>query len=159
MTQFGQISFVPLLNSTLGFERFITDVEKIYEASKGGKPVSTTYPPHNIIKLDDNKYAVELAIAGFKIEDIEIFVEDGELIIKGDKKDTVDEPKYVYRGIATRSFTKIIQMADTVEVRNASFEDGILRINLENVIPDNKKPRKIEIGKQSSVNKKDLLNE
>jgi molecular chaperone IbpA len=159
MTQIGQISFGPLLNSTLGFERFITDVEKIFEASKSGKPVSTTYPPHNIIKLDDNKYAVELAIAGFKIEDIEIFVEDGELIIKGDKKDTVDEPKYVYRGIATRSFTKIIQMADTVEVRNASFEDGILRINLENVIPDNKKPRKIEIGKQSPTNKKDLLNE
>ena len=131
----------------------------VFEASKSGKPVSTTYPPHNIIKLDDNKYAVELAIAGFKIEDIEIFVEDGELIIKGDKKDTVDEPKYVYRGIATRSFTKIIQMADTVEVRNASFEDGILRINLENVIPDNKKPRKIEIGKQSPTNKKDLLNE
>lgn len=155
--QLGNISFGPLTHSHLGFERFFDDVERIM---KNELPkVTSTFPPHNIIKLDDNRYLVELAVAGFSKEEIDISVEDNKLTIKGEKKEKEANLTYIHRGIGTRSFTKELTIADTVEVRGAEFKDGILRIGLENVIPDHKKPRKIEIGKELKEFKPQLLQE
>lgn len=139
-----RISFGPLQHSTLGFDRFFDEVEKMLnvEAPK----VTSSFPPHNIIKLDDSRYVVELAVAGFSKDEIEITTQDGTLTIKGEKKDKDLEVNYLHRGIGTRSFTKELTIADTVEVKGAEFKDGILRIGLENIVPDSKKPRKIEIS-------------
>ena len=153
----GRISFSPLTHTTLGFERFFDDVEKLL-ASDVAK-VSTSFPPHNIIKLDESRYVVELAVAGFSKDEIDITVEDGSLIVKGEKKDKDTEVTYLHRGIGTRSFTKTLTVADTIEVKGAEFKDGILRIGLENIIPEHKKPRKIEIGSELKEFKPELLQE
>ena len=153
----GRISFGPLTHTTLGFERFFDDVERLL--SMDVQKVTQSFPPHNIIKLDDTRYVVELAIAGFSKDEIEITSEDGTLTIKGEKKEKDLEVTYLHRGIGTRSFTKQLTIADTVEVRGAEFKDGILRVGLENVIPEHKKPRKIEIGNELKEFKPQLLQE
>jgi molecular chaperone IbpA len=153
----GRISFGPLAHTTLGFERFFDDVEKLL-ASDVAK-VSSSFPPHNIIKLDESRYVVELAIAGFSKNEIEISVEDGTLTVKGEKQEKETGVQYLHKGIGTRSFTKSLTIADTVEVKGAEFKDGILRIGLENVIPEHKKPRKIEIGSELKEFKPQLLQE
>jgi molecular chaperone IbpA len=149
-----RISFGPLFHQTLGFENFIRDVEKILDS----EVKQSTFPPHNIIKSLDNRYYIELAIAGFTKDDIDIQVQEGNLIIKGEKKHK-DEVTYLHQGIGTRSFTKVITIADTIIVKGADIKDGILRIGLENVIPEHKKPRKIEIGNDLNVFKPELLQE
>ena len=153
----SRISFGPLAHTTLGFERFFDDVEKLL--SMDVAKVTQSFPPHNIIKLDDTRYVVELAIAGFSKDEIEITAEDGTLTIKGEKKEKEVELTYLHRGIGTRSFTKQLTIADTVEVKGAEFKDGILRVGLENVIPEHKKPRKIEIGNELKEFKPQLLQE
>jgi molecular chaperone IbpA len=157
----GRISFGPLAQTTLGFERFFDDVERLL-ASDVAK-VSSSFPPHNIIKLDESRYVVELAVAGFSKDEIEITVEDGTLKIKGAKIEKDPEPwrtqTYLHHGIGTRSFTKTLAVADTIEVKGAEFKDGILRIGLENIIPEHKKPRKIEIGSELKEFKPQLLQE
>jgi len=153
----SRISFGPLAHTTLGFERFFDDVERLL--SMDVQKVTQSFPPHNIIKLDDTRYVVELAVAGFSKEEIEITAEDGTLTIKGEKKDKDLEVTYLHRGIGTRSFTKQLTIADTVEVKGAEFKDGILRVGLENVIPEHKKPRKIEIGNELKEFKPQLLQE
>lgn len=131
--------------STLGYERILNEIEKVFESIE--KPVvQNTYPPHNIIKADSNRYVVELAVAGFTKDEIDVTVEDGYLKIKGSKTEGTPNVEYLHRGIGTRSFTKTIQIADTIEVRGAELNDGILRVGLENVIPDHKKSKKIKIG-------------
>ena len=119
---------------------------------------NTSFPPHNIIKLDDNKYVVEMAVAGFGQDEVDVEIHDGTLIVKGEKKDQT-EVDYLYRGIATRSFTKSIRLSESIEVRGAQFKDGILKIALENIIPEHKKPRKIEFSKELNFNKQQLLKE
>jgi molecular chaperone IbpA len=153
----GRISFGPLHHSTLGFDRFFDEAERLLKTDL--TKVSPAFPPHNIIKLDDNRYLVELAVAGFAEAEIDISVEDNYLTIKGEKKDKDTDVTYIHRGIGTRSFTKTITVADTVEVRGAEFKDGILKIGLENVIPDHKKPRKIEIGEKLLFSKPTFLTE
>jgi len=153
----GRISFGPLAHTTLGFERFFDDVERLL-ASDVSK-VSSSFPPHNIIKLDESRYVVELAVAGFSKDEIEITVEDGTLTVKGDKKEKDTDVTYLHRGIGTRSFTKTLTVADTIEVKGAEFKDGILRIGLENIIPEHKKPRKAEIGSELKEFKPQLLQE
>lgn len=153
----GTISFGPLHNSTLGFERFFDEVERLMKTDS--QKLSTSFPPHNILKLDDSRYVVELAVAGFSRDEIDITVEKGTLTIRGDKKEKDTDVIYLHRGIGTRAFTKTLTIAETVEVRGAEFKDGILRIGLENIIPENKKPRKIEIGTELKEFKPQLLQE
>ena len=153
----GRISFGPLAHTTLGFERFFDDVERLLATDV--QNVSSTFPPHNILKLDDSRYVVELAIAGFSKDEIEISVEDGTLTVKGEKVEKESSAQYLHKGIGTRSFTKTLTIADTIEVKGAEFKDGILRIGLENIVPEHKKPRKIEIGSELKEFKSQLLQE
>ena len=139
----GRISVSPLLHSTLGFERFLGEFEKMLEPETKH---THSFPPHNIIRIDENHYMVELAVAGFKKDEIDITIIDGVLSVKGNREEKESTATYLYHGIAARSFTKTIKVADTVEVRGAEYKDGILRIALENIVPEQKKPRKIEIG-------------
>ena len=153
----ARLSFGTLAHTTLGFERFFDDVERLL-ASDVAK-VSSSFPPHNILKLDESRYVVELAVAGFSKDEIDITVEDGSLTVKGERKEKDADVQYLHRGIGTRSFTKTLTVADTIEVKGAEFKDGILRIGLENIIPEHKKPRKIEIGNSLKEFKPQLLQE
>lgn len=152
----GRITFGPLSHSMLGFDRFFDEVERM--TADVTKP--STFPPHNIIRIGDDRYVVELAVAGFNKNEIDITVEDGTLTIKGEKKDQeAEDVTYLHRGIATRSFTKQLSVADTIEVQGAEFKDGVLRVGLVNVIPEHKKPKKIEIGKELKLFSPKLLQE
>lgn len=102
------------------------------------------YPPHNIIKLEDNKYVVELATAGFREDELAVVVEDKVLKISGGISRDIDG-EYLQKGISTKSFEKHIPLIDTVEVQGASYVNGILSVHLENVIPEHKKPKVIPI--------------
>jgi molecular chaperone IbpA len=107
------------------------------------------YPPYNIKKVDDNKYVIEMAVAGFAKTDIELTLENGKLLISGKTKDTNDVDNantyYFYKGIAERAFTRQFTLSDAVEVKNAELVNGILKVWLENLIPEHQKPKKIEI--------------
>jgi molecular chaperone IbpA len=138
------VSFGPIWPSTIGFENVLKEIDDLLNATNSGS--TTNFPPHNIIKVDDYQYVVELAIAGFNKQEVTITLKDGLLEIKGQKNPDDAEIQYLHKGIGTRSFIKTIRLADTVEVKGAEFKDGILRIALENVIPDAKKPRQIEIS-------------
>jgi len=144
-----------LYPSFVGFDQLFNELDRLVDK---GQPVPSSFPPHNIIKVEDNKYVVEMAVAGFTKDEIDIQLDEGNLVIRGEKKDKQDT-NYVYRGIATRSFTKTIRLTDTMEVRGAEFKDGILKVGLENVIPDHRKPRKIEIGEQIAFATPTLLTE
>ena len=137
-----QNQFAPLFNQFLGLESLARDAERF-----AANPQESKYPPHNIILYDDNKYIVELAVAGFKEDELIISIEDNILRISGEKHQNQTAKNYLLKGISTKSFVKTIRIADTVEVINADFVDGILSIYLENIIPDHKKPRSIKIGK------------
>lgn len=102
------------------------------------------YPPYNIYKADENKYVIELAVAGFGKQDIEITLDNDKLVIKGEAKD--DTQAFLYKGIATRAFTRSFAIDDQVVVNNASMVNGMLKIFLERIIPEHKKSRKVEIS-------------
>ena len=130
-------------HSTLGFERFFREFEKL--ADNDNQKV-VNFPPHNIIRLEENLYLIEMAVAGFSRNEIEITMNDGNLVVKGEKKETNQNVEYIHRGIVARSFRKSFSIADSIEVRGSEFVDGVLRIALENIVPEHKKPRKILIG-------------
>lgn len=147
--------FATLYPQFVGFDNLFNELERIVE---GQQTRNSTFPPHNIIKVDDNRFIVEMAVAGFGEDEVSVEIQDGTLVVKGEKTDK-SEINYVYRGIGTRSFTKSIRLNDTIEVRGAKFKDGILTIGLENVIPEHKKPRKIEFSKEINFTNPKLLQE
>ena len=148
--------FTALYPQFVGFDNIFNELERLVDGTAPTR--NTSFPPHNIIKLDDNKYVVEMAVAGFGQDEVDVELQDGTLIVKGEKKDQT-EVDYVYRGIATRSFTKSIRLNDSIEVRGAQFKDGILKIALENIIPEHKKPRKVEFSKELNFSNPKLLQE
>jgi molecular chaperone IbpA len=106
------------------------------------------YPPYNIRKVDDYNYVIEIALAGFSESDIEVEVADGVISVRslGEKgKQNLDTPDYVHRGIANRSFSKSWTLSDDMVVKGAEFQNGLLNINLEKVVPEEKKPRIVPI--------------
>jgi molecular chaperone IbpA len=146
----GRLNFAPLVPQTVGFDRFFDAFDQLAL----DKLPTNTYPPHNIVKLDDNNYLVELAVAGFSENEIEIDTLKGELTISG-KKATADANRsYLHQGISARAFKKVVRLADTVQVDGAGLENGILTIKLVNVIPDEKLPKRIPIalGGNTKVN-------
>ena len=109
------------------------------------KPTTTSYPPYNVVKIDDDKIVMEFAVAGFKKDDISISTEKNVLSIKAEKPDT-EEKNYLHRGIAARKFARSFNLPEYFEVESAGFENGILYVDLIRNIPEEKKPKKITIN-------------
>jgi molecular chaperone IbpA len=133
----------------IGADRMIETLAKSQEAL--GKTIPG-YPPYNITKIDENKYSIELAVAGLTKNNIEIELANNTLTIKGGlmsvdemAKDTVNPVQYLYKGIADRYFTRKFTLADHVEVKGSALVNGMLKVFLEHAIPESKKPKKIEI--------------
>ena len=135
--------FSPFRRSTVGFDRLFDMLE-----SSGTGNGGENYPPFDLIKTGDNDYRIELAVAGFRPEEIDIIAQQNVLIVTGRKKDESEErdSDYVYRGIATRSFERRFALADHIQVRGADLKDGLLSVELVREIPEAMKPKKIEIG-------------
>jgi molecular chaperone IbpA len=108
-----------------------------------------TYPPHNVVKIDDTHYAIELAVAGFAEDEIDVELKENVLTVKGERKrDDATELEYLHKGISNRDFTRTFPLAEHIEVRGAKVKNGILAIALEQVIPEEQKPKKIQISFQ-----------
>src|SRR5947209_5693249 len=135
--------FAPFRRSTVGFDRLFDMLEN----STVGQ-AQENYPPFDLIKLGDNDYRIELAVAGFKPNEIDITAQQNVLLVSGRKKDEASETasNYVYRGIATRSFERRFALADHIQVKGADMKDGLLAIELKREIPEAMKPKKINIG-------------
>lgn len=142
--------FSPFFKSTVGFDRLMRMLDEDLPRT------NNTYPPYNIEKIDEDSYKIDMAVAGFSMNDIDITVQENRLTISGskDKSDTDSDASYLYRGIATRDFMQEFQLADHIEVKNASMDNGMLHIELMREIPEEKKPRKININNGESVFKK-----
>ena len=106
---------------------------------------NTTYPPYNINKIDDLNYQVEMALAGFGKDDIEIKYADNQLTIKSVDSDDKDEKDVIHRGISKRKFSRSFTLAEDIKVNGAELKDGMLLVELEKIVPEEKKPRTINI--------------
>lgn len=106
---------------------------------------TSNYPPYNIVKHDAENWSIELAVAGFTRDELDIELAEGVLTISAKSESSTDEVEYLHRGLAKRAFTRKWTLADDVLIRGASLENGVLAIQLERIVPDEKKPRKIEI--------------
>ena len=130
----------------VGFDRMFTTLDE--QVNRGYNVPS--YPPYNIIKLDELRHVIEVAVAGFTKEDIDITLQEGKLSIVGVHPEVRNQTgnecdNFVYKGIAERNFERTFTLADTVVVKSAELEHGVLKIYLENELPEEKKPKKISI--------------
>ena len=125
------------LNNAIGFESFFERFNRLPTINAG-------FPHYNIKKAGQDKYVLEMAVAGYKKSDIDVQVQDGVLSIKG--KSTEDEEDFVHRGIAKRAFSKQLQLSEYVECKGAKLEDGMLKVELFYNPPENKKAKVIKIG-------------
>ena len=128
---------------------FFIGFDRVLDRMHQQIPGQTNYPPYNIVKVDDDNYHIEIAVAGFTRDELDVELKEGVLSIKGKKGDKETDGSYLHRGISARHFCRTFTLSDTIVVRGADYEDGILTIELENVIPEEKKPRKIAIGGSS----------
>lgn len=135
--------FAPFRRSTVGFDRLFDMLEKS-GSGNGGE----SYPPFDLIKTGENDYRIELAVAGFKPDEIDITAQQNLLIVGGRKNEESEDKgsDYIYRGVATRSFERRFALADHVQVKGADMKDGLLSIELVREIPEAMKARKIDIG-------------
>lgn len=159
MANFDPFSFTTFEKHFVGFDSLF---KKLNEASETITKSIPNYPPYNIAKIDENKYVIELAVAGFGKQNLEVTTEDGTLTISGHT--TVDDfakeglnLQYLHKGIAERNFTRKFSIADTVEIKNAELINGMLKVWLENIIPDHKKPKKVEVKDAAETSSKLLL--
>lgn len=131
----------------VGADKVLKNLTNAQEAY--AKAAGVNWPPYNIVKNDENSYTIELAVAGFGKQNLDIELANNTLVVKGGTSnevvDTSNPVEYIWKGIADRVFTRKFTLADTVEVKNAEYINGMLKIFLENVIPEGKKPRKVDI--------------
>ena len=139
--------FTPFYRSTVGFDRLFSLLDQV-----GNVDTSTTYPPYNIERTGENAYRITVAVAGFTEDDLKIEVKENGLSIRGERKSETSEKsgEVLYQGIAARAFERRFQLADHVEVRGASLENGLLHVDLIREIPETLKPRTIPITNGSA---------
>ncbi len=131
----------PLFRSTIGFDHLADLLDSI------GQPDTVqSYPPYNIERTDENKYRISLAVAGFSEKDLAIETREGVLTVQGKRTPETEKTHYLHQGIAGRSFERRFQLAENVEIRGAELVNGLLHIELERIVPEEKKPRRISIG-------------
>lgn len=106
---------------------------------------ATNYPPYNVIKVDEDNFVVELAVAGFSKTDIDVSTADGKLTVKGELKTEDGDSKFIHRGIAARKFTREWALGEYMEVKAAELKDGMLKIDIVRILPEEKKPKTIKI--------------
>lgn len=133
--------FSPLFRSTVGFDR----MTRMLESALRAEDSASGYPPYNIEKTDENAYRITMAVAGFSEQDIEIEVKEHMLHVSGKTEDGGNDRRYLYRGIAGRAFRRSFQLADYVKVAGAQLVNGLLHIDLVREIPEEMRPRRIEI--------------
>ncbi len=141
------IDLSPLYRSFIGSDRLASLVDAASRSEN-----QSTYPPYNVELLGDDKYRISMAIAGFSSDEVEIVAQDNTLTVSGKKaqQENATERKFLHRGLSERSFERKFQLGDHVKVTGADLQHGLLHIELARVVPEAKKPRRVEIGKSAS---------
>jgi molecular chaperone IbpA len=125
----------------IGFDQFFDEIERTFNVQK-----QDNYPPHNIIRINDTQFMIELAVAGFSEDELEVSLRTNKLIVKGERtRNLDDERQYLHRGIASRDFERSFPLNENVEVKSVTVQNGIMSINLELLVPEEEKARKIAI--------------
>ena len=142
MNALTRLDTTALNRAFVGFDRIFDEMERRFS-----NQVQNNYPPHNVIRTGDNTYAIEVAVAGFAKSEITVSLEDNELTITGTKPELVDTPEvqYLHRGLASRNFIKVFPLAEHIKVQGAEIKDGILTVKLERIVPEELKPRIINV--------------
>lgn len=140
MTSVVRFDTAALNRALIGFDRIISEFENKSSAS------GTNYPPHNILKLGENHYEIQIAVAGFSKDELEVEVNRDQLVVRGIKSISVEaEPEYLYRGLAHRDFEKRFPLAEYMEVGEVELTNGLLCVKITRIIPDALKSRLIDI--------------
>jgi molecular chaperone IbpA len=142
--------FAPLYRSMVGFDRLAALLDAAAKSE-----ASSNWPPYNIETTGENAYRIEIAVAGFKPEELNVEVKEGTLTVSGRKTANDDGKRYLHRGLAERNFERRFQLADYVLVTDARLQDGLLQIDLRRELPEAMKPRRIEI--QGAAPRNDLI--
>lgn len=140
MNTLTKFDLTPFHRATVGFDRLFDVLDRQFSNS-----VSTSYPPYNIIKTGEDSYQIELAVAGFREDELDISVKDYVLTVQGEQKRDEDTINYLHKGISARSFNRTFTLGEHVEVKGATVQDGLLIIDLHRELPEEAKPRKIAI--------------
>ncbi|MGQ9659426.1 MAG: Hsp20 family protein [Thermochromatium sp.] len=138
------LDFSPLFRSMIGFDRLASALEMAYRTEPGG------YPPYNVELLDENRYRITLAVAGFTEAELSLEVTENLLTVSGQRQTSESEGNFLYRGIANRAFERRFQLADYVKVVEARLENGLLHIDLVREVPEAMRPRRIEIRRSDA---------
>lgn len=134
-------SFVNQIHrQTIGFDRMFEELNRTFANSR-----QDNYPPHNVVKLDDTHYVIEVAVAGFAEDEIDVELKENVLTVRGEQSKKEQEVEYLHKGISARNFVRTFPLAEHIEVRGATVQNGILAIALEQVVPEENKPKKIAI--------------
>jgi len=141
------IDLTPLYRNTIGYDRLASILDSAFRTEQG----NSSYPPYDIEAIDEHRYAISLAVAGFTRDELDIQVERGVLTVKGRKLEDKTKHNYLYQGIATRAFERKFNLADHVEITGAKLTNGLLTIELKHELPEAMKPKRIEIDPDSSV--------
>lgn len=139
----------------VGFESLFDELEGIHNSARTG---NDNYPPHNIVKIDEEKFHIELAVAGFTEKDISLEVKDGILKVKG-RVESDEKREYAHKGISSRKFEKSFRLSEFVVIDGADLENGILVVYARVEVPEERRPRKIEIGSAGASKKKEFIQE
>ena len=137
-----------LLPYSIGFDSIFDEFDRMLESVDRGH-INTNYPPYNIKKIDENNYFIEVALAGFSKEDIDVELKDNTLTVRNKVKEKVIDGEangVIHKGISTRQFERAFTIAEDIKVKNAELKNGLLLINLERIIPEEKKPRLIKVN-------------
>jgi molecular chaperone IbpA len=137
--------FSPLSRSSIGFDRIFDLLENAARV-----PTPDNWPPYNIEKTGEDQYRITMAVAGFTPEELDLVVQPNLLVVSGQKQGK-ENTEYLYRGIATRSFERRFELADHVQVKGASLDNGLLTVELVREIPEEMKPRRIEVQAQKAL--------
>lgn len=135
----NQFDLAPFYRNFVGIDRLFNDLDRFVAEAPAG------YPPVNILRNTDDHYLIELAVAGFAQEDIDIQVKDNMLTVSAAKKEA-DQREYLHKGIGTRAFTRAFRLSDYMVVTGAALRDGLLSISLERQVPEEAKPKRIAIA-------------
>jgi molecular chaperone IbpA len=139
--------FSPLYRSAIGFDRMANVLDSLTRSEQS----QPSYPPYNIELTGDDKYRITMAVAGFSKEELNIEISQGILIVSGSKAADEKERTYLYQGIAARGFERRFQLADHVQVLSADYENGLLHVECQKIIPESLKPRRVQIGSVEKV--------
>lgn len=140
MTQLVRFDTNALNKALVGFDRIFDDFEHRF-----AQQLSTNYPPYNVVKRSEDNYEIQIAVAGFSRDEIELTSENNELKIKGTKFEEEDAGEFLHRGLAARNFERAFTLGQYLEVESAEIQDGLLIIKLERHVPEALKPKRIEI--------------